>query len=280
MTNPPFGANVEFGDVIQESEVTVSDELRRRYVAEFGEAYITAHEKVLAAKDNPIASMYELPRSSKSKIKTEILFIERCLSLLKPGGQMGIVLPEGVFNNPSLQYVRQFCEDRAYIRAVVSLRQETFYSSGASVKASLLFLQKFTLKEKAKFDSEYQKAKEEIENKYIPETTTEINRLHDVIEKAKTEKDTAKRKALQKELSEYEQKIKERKTAEARALWKERVDYPIFMYEAEYVGISPTGEADYNELYPNDNLPPNVEKTCLQLYREFQINPESFFVES
>jgi len=275
LTNPPFGANVEFGDVVQESDITVSNELRRRYVAEYGEAYITAHEKVLAAKDSPIASMYELPRSSKSNIKTEILFIERCLNLLKPGGRMGIVLPEGVFNNPSLQYVRQFCEDRAFIRAVVSLRQETFYSSGASVKASLLFLQKFTLKEKAKIDSEYQKAKEGIENKYIVEVTNEKNRLHDAIEKAKAIKNTAERQALQKELKEFESKIEERKTVDARALWKKRVDYPIFMYEAEHVGISATGEADYNELYPNDNLPPNIEESCLDLYREFLKNPDS-----
>ncbi len=278
LTNPPFGANVEFGDVVLESEVTVSDELRRRYVAEYGEPYITAYEKVHAAKDSPIASMYELPRSSKSKIKTEILFIERCLNLLKPGGRMAIVLPEGVFNNPSLQHVRQFCENRAFIRAVVSLPQETFYSSGASVKASLLFLQKFTLEEKAKFDSEYQKAKDEIENRYIPEITNEKNRLQDAIEKAKTAKDTAKRKALQKELKEYEKKIEERITAESRALWKERVDYPIFMYEAEYVGISSTGEADYNELYPNDNLPPNVEKTCLEWYTEFLNDPSKFLI--
>jgi type I restriction enzyme M protein len=75
LTNPPFGANVEFGDVIQESEVTVSDELHRRYVAEFGDVYITSYEKVRAAKDSPIASMYELPRSSKSKIKTSHLTV-------------------------------------------------------------------------------------------------------------------------------------------------------------------------------------------------------------
>ena len=68
--------------------------------------------------------------------------------MLKPGGRLGIVLPEGIFNNPSLAYVREFCENRAYIRAVVSLPQETFLSSGASVKASLLFMQKFTAEDR------------------------------------------------------------------------------------------------------------------------------------
>ncbi len=62
---------------------------------------------------------------------TEILFIERCLELLKPGVRMGIVLPEGIYNNPFLAHVREFMEDRAFLKAVVSLPQETFVSSGA-----------------------------------------------------------------------------------------------------------------------------------------------------
>ena len=65
---------------------------------------------------------------------------------------------------------------------------------------------------------------------------------------------------------------------EARALLKERFDYPIFMYEAAKVGISATGEADQNELYPNDNPPPDLEATCLELYRQFRRDPERFFV--
>ena len=152
LTNPPFGANVESGDVILESEVTVADEVHERYVREHGPIYVEAQRRVHAAKGKPIASLFDLPKNAQTKIKTEILFIERCLKLLKPGGRMGIVLPEGVFNNPSLAYVREFCEDRAYIRAVVSLPQETFYSSGASVKASLLFLQRFTVEEHNHFN--------------------------------------------------------------------------------------------------------------------------------
>ncbi|HQA38305.1 MAG TPA: N-6 DNA methylase, partial [Kiritimatiellia bacterium] len=92
--------------------------------------------------------------------------MERCLSLLKPGGRLGIVLPEGIFNNPSLAYVREFCENRAFIRAVVSLPQETFFSSGASVKASLLFMQKFTEKEQAEFDAKQAQALAEVTVNY------------------------------------------------------------------------------------------------------------------
>ena len=57
---------------------------------------------------------------------------------------------------------------------------------------------------------------------------------------------------------------------DARALLKERFTYPIFLYEAEKVGITSTGDADQNELFPNEDKPPRVEKTCLELYREFQ----------
>jgi type I site-specific deoxyribonuclease len=71
--------------------------------------------------------LFQLPKSKS--IKTEILFIERCLDLLKDSGRMGIVLPEGIFNNPNSLYVRQFVEDRAYLKAVISLPQETFISA-------------------------------------------------------------------------------------------------------------------------------------------------------
>ena len=42
---------------------------------------------------------------------------------------------------------------------------------------------------------------------------------------------------------------------------------------------SATGEPAANELYPNDRQPPGCEKTCLELYREFIRDPQSFFVE-
>jgi len=248
-------------------------------VRAFGESYKEAQARVKAAINRPIASLFDLPKSDKSKIKTEILFIERCLDLLKPGGRMGIVLPEGVYNNPSLAYVRQFVEDRAYLKAVVSLSQETFISSGASVKASLLFLQKYTDEEKEQFDQTYATAKAEIETKYADEIAKETQRLENAIAKAKENKDAEKCKALQKELKGYLKQMEEKKAAESRQLLKEIFDYPIFMYEAEKVGISATGEEDQNELYPNVNQPEEIEKTCLEWYREFLADPEGFLGE-
>lgn len=278
LTNPPFGANVEPTDKIQESDIKVSAVAKLRYFDEYGDLYLEAQNRVLAAINKPITSLFELPKSDKAKIKTEVLFIERCLNLLKPGGRLGIVLPEGIFNNPSLTYVREFTEDRAFLRAVVSLPQETFISSGASVKCSLLFLQKFTDNEQQMYDETYRTAKAETEAKYSVEIDAERKRVENELEIARQNKDTLHRNGVQKAFKEYLKNMDIRTTAEIRELLKERFNYPIFMYDAEKVGITATGETDENELYPNDNKPANCEKTCLEWYQEFQANPSAFVV--
>lgn len=297
LTNPPFGANVEESDIIEESHVAIPEDVEKKYKTDYGKLYKEAIDKVRAAVGKPILDLFDLPKTGR--IKTEILFIERCLALLEPGGKLGIVLPEGIFNNPSLAYVREYCEDKAFIRAVVSLPQETFFSSGASVKASLLFMQKFTKKEKAEFDALKDSTLVEIEEKYKEQK----NQLQEVIAKpnynqndflpegmknhSKEQKTQASDKAKEANSKLKEEKDRAKKaikeldeliTKEARALLKERFNYQIFMYEVEKVGITATGEADYNELYPNDNMPPDIEKTCLELYREFRNNPEALLV--
>lgn len=73
---------------------------------------------------------------------TEILFLERCLSLLREGGRMGIVLPNGSFENSSLEYLRYYIKQKAKVLAVVNLPSETFIPYGTGVKTSLLFLEK------------------------------------------------------------------------------------------------------------------------------------------
>ncbi|HEX8198603.1 MAG TPA: N-6 DNA methylase [Pyrinomonadaceae bacterium] len=77
---------------------------------------------------------------------TEILFIEKCLSLLRENGRMAIILPNGHFENSSLEYLRYFIKQNAKILAVVNLPQETFIPYGTGVKTSILFLEKQTLK--------------------------------------------------------------------------------------------------------------------------------------
>jgi type I restriction enzyme M protein len=286
LTNPPFGANVEPTDKVLEVDIKVNPAAEERYLKEYGDLYREAQGRVKAALNQSIAKLFELPKSATNskgettygKIKTEVLFIERCLDLLKPGGRLGIVLPEGIFNNPSLAYVREFTEDRAFLRAVVSLPQETFVSSGASVKCSLLFLQKFTEEEQQEFDNISAAAMAEIEAKYADEIQAERERLESEIEAARQAKDAERRKALQKELKDYLKAMEVRQIIEARQLLKERFDYPIFMYEAGKVGISATGEEEQNELYPNANQPAGCGKTCLEWYREFQTDPSAFAV--
>ncbi len=281
LTNPPFGANVEPTDLVLDVDIQVSPDVERLYEERYGDRYGAARARVNAAKGQPIASLFELPKRNSgkvSKVKTEILFIERCLDLLKPGGRLGIVLPEGIFNNPSLAYVREFVEDRAKILAVVSLPQETFMSSGASVKASLLFLRKFDEQERADFDAKRATAQVETEAKYAQEIATERALLEVAISEAKKTRDTEARMASQKELTAFQKAMNERIRLEVRALLKERFDYPVFMYEAEHVGITATADTDDNELYPNPRVPADVDKTALELYREFKKNPASFFV--
>lgn len=278
LTNPPFGANVEPTDVIHESDVVTDRAAEKRYTEDYGDLYSDALARVRAAVNKPIASLFELPKGAKSKIKTEILFIERCLSLLKPGGRLGIVLPEGIFNNPSLAYVREFCENRAFIRAVVSLPQETFYSSGASVKASLLFMQKFTEDEQANFDSKHAKARAEVEKKYADEIAAETQRLEIAIAIAKNLHNSEQLKSLQKEQKDYQKRMDDTISTNTRTLLKERFPYPIFLYEAEKVGITATGDEDQNELIPNGKLPIGITKCCLELHQEFRRDPTPFFI--
>lgn len=83
---------------------------------------------------------------------------------------------------------------------------------------------------------------------------------------------------LQRELADYQKRIAETIATETRVLLKERFLYPIFLYEAEKVGITTTGDADQNELFPNDNQPRDLSKTCLELYREFRRDPKGFFL--
>lgn len=83
-----------------------------------------------------------------------VLAIDRCLQLLRPGGKLLIVVPDGILCNSSYKYVREyligrkdegtgeFSGGKAVLKAVVSLPQETFALSGAGAKTSVLYLQK------------------------------------------------------------------------------------------------------------------------------------------
>jgi len=126
------------------------------------------------------------------------------------------------------------------------------------------------------------KATAEVEAKYADEIAAETARLQAAVDAAKEVKDADARKAAQSRLRDYLNRMEDTKTREARTLLKERFDYPIFLYEAEKVGITATGEPDANELYPNANSPSGMtpEDTCLELFRRFATAPEAFIEEN
>lgn len=89
---------------------------------------------------------YELAKNDKGKMRNKmerhILFIERSLDLIKPGGRMAIVLPQGVLNNSNMEYVRDYLLEKTRILAVVGLHGNTF-KPHTGTKTSILFLQKW-----------------------------------------------------------------------------------------------------------------------------------------
>lgn len=82
-----------------------------------------------------------------NKIERHILFIERTLDMLRPGGRMAIVLPQGVLNNTNMEYVRNYLLEKARILAVVGLHGNTF-KPHTGTKTSVLFLKKWNENEK------------------------------------------------------------------------------------------------------------------------------------
>ena len=107
MANPPFAGDIKEGRIL--------------------------HQYTLGFKGNG---------KPQSKVGRDILFIERNLDFLKPGGRMAIVLPQGRFNNTSDKYIRDFIAERARILAVVGLHTNTF-KPHTGTKTSVLFVQKW-----------------------------------------------------------------------------------------------------------------------------------------
>lgn len=123
LTNPPFGAKI----FIEDKNILKNFKLGHEWIKDHSNNWRITN--------------------SVSKQVPQILFIERCLQLLKPGGRMAIVLPDGVFGNPSDRYIWHFILENAKILAIVSLPPETFLPS-THTKTSVLFLEKAKNKEK------------------------------------------------------------------------------------------------------------------------------------
>ena len=134
--------NIENGDALDQPETWMKEGVRKNYGKKFS-LLVTNPPFGAEVKweEKHYLERYRLGNARKRQ-KAEIIFIEKGLEFLKPGGRMGIVLPDGVLTNSSLQYVRDFIMEKAQILGIVSLPQGAFAYYGSGVKASLMFLRK------------------------------------------------------------------------------------------------------------------------------------------
>ena len=238
LTNPPFGARVEKDLKISEADKFTDEAKIAEYVKRYGDAYKDALKQVNDNVGKSLLSLYKIDNGL-----TEVLFIERCLNLLKPGGRMGIVLPEGVLNNSNLQKVREFVESKAKILLIVSIPQDVFMASGATVKPSLLFFKKFNDEEAKQYAEIKQQATTEVDAVY----EEELNQIKAKLSKRGKE---ALPKEEKKALNARKKQIEEQKQSEIKAKIKEQIDYKIPIAKVQKAGISTTGARIENELEP------------------------------
>jgi type I restriction enzyme M protein len=123
LTNPPFGKNI----VVKGIPLLSQYDLGYRWKKD--KAAGTWKKQTALFEDQP----------------PQIIFINRCLQLLRPGGRMGIVLPEAVFGMPTYEYVVAYLCERTKIRGVISMPEALFKTSGKGgthAKVCVLFIEK------------------------------------------------------------------------------------------------------------------------------------------
>lgn len=121
-TNPPFGSDIPISDpaILEQYQLAFTWER-----TESGDFRNTG--------------------KPKSSVSPEVLFIERCIQWLEPGGRMGIVLPDGILGNPGDEYIRWWILRHCWVLASVDLPVEAFIvEANVNILTSLLFLKKKT----------------------------------------------------------------------------------------------------------------------------------------
>jgi type I restriction enzyme M protein len=130
MTNPPFGADIPVTDPA-----------------------ILRHFELAHDWEKTEDGAFRNTGNLKGAVAPEILFIERCLQWLKPGGRMGIVLPNGILSNAGDEYIRWWILRHSYVLASIDLPIETFVvDANVNILTSLLFLRKKTPEEMRRDD--------------------------------------------------------------------------------------------------------------------------------
>ena len=137
---------------IPEHETLTDDDKAWEYFDELKFDVILANPPFAGEmKDRRMLAHYELAKPAlkragddkQPKEERDVLFIERILKMLKPGGRAAIVLPQGKFNNSSLAFIREWILKKARLLAVVGLHPNTF-KPHTGTKTSVLFVQKYT----------------------------------------------------------------------------------------------------------------------------------------
>lgn len=139
------------------------------------------------AGENPeqgLLRQYELAKKDgklRNNVERHILFIERSLDAVRPGGRLAIVLPQGVLNNTNMEYIREWLFNKARILAVVGLHGNTF-KPHTGTKTSVLFLQKWEgepLKDYPIFMAVSKKAGKDNSGDYVYKKDAAGNYVHD-----------------------------------------------------------------------------------------------------
>ena len=220
LTNPPFGSRVDKDFKITDADRFTNEDLIKKYTKLYKGAYTEALRQVNDNINTPLLDLFD---TGKMSGLTEVLFMERCLKLLKKGGRMGMVLPEGVLNNSNLQKVRDYFEGKAKLILLCSIPQDVFIAAGATVKPSLVFMKRFTESEEQEYQIATDKAITEITKLYNDEIISLQGELT-LIKKDRTKSKECK--SIQKQLRVIDTKIKN----EAKPLSKE---YLIIKYQLQ-----------------------------------------------
>lgn len=124
LTNPPYGSKLKIDDRTLLSQY----DLGHQWKIKKGEIVASKTDKLL---------LDQTP---------QVLFIERCLKLLAPGGRLGIVAPESMFCNPSHRYIMNYVEQHARIDAIISM-PENLFQPHTHAKTCVVMMTKFTNKD-------------------------------------------------------------------------------------------------------------------------------------
>jgi type I restriction enzyme M protein len=154
MANPPFAGDIKETRILAKYELASSATLEKiANVVEGNPNIVEATSgnqnfaEFLRVKPETIYKMADgtfrkVKRKEQSNVGRDILFIERNLSFLKPGGRMAVVLPQGRFNNSSDKDIREYLADKCRLLAVVGLHGNVF-KPHTGTKTSVLFVQKW-----------------------------------------------------------------------------------------------------------------------------------------